>query len=167
MKKINRQDGIAPLVIVLIVFAVVVVGGGALYMKRNKAVVVESPTPTQTATPTASSSPSLEVEVNVDIPAVKEFTTTSYYEMKDGKATANFSVSEIRVKKGDTVKINITNIRGTHDFNIDEYGIKKSTPLNQPVVIEFTADKVGNFKYYCSMPGHRQMGQEGTLIVEE
>jgi len=35
------------------------------------------------------------------------------------------------------------------------------------VIIEFTADKVGEFEYYCSMPGHRQAGQFGKLIVKE
>ena len=71
------------------------------------------------------------------------------------------------MKKGDTIRIKITNTKGSHDFTLDEYGIKKITPLNEEVVVEFTADKAGSFKYYCSMPGHRQMGQEGTLIVTE
>jgi len=94
---------------------------------------------------------------------VKEFSMTSFYDEK-GKW---FSLKEISVKKGDVVRIKVTNIKGLHDFNIDEYGIKKATPLNQEVIIEFTADKVGEFEYYCSMPGHRQAGQFGKLIVKE
>ena len=53
------------------------------------------------------------------------------------------------------------------DFVIDEYNIKKATPINEEVVIEFTADKAGEFVYYCSMPNHRQLGQWGTLLVTE
>ncbi|MDO8496139.1 MAG: cupredoxin domain-containing protein [bacterium] len=110
----------------------------------------------------------VDVDTKVDVNLkVKEFSMTSWYEMKDGKAATNFSLKEIKVKKGDTVRIKVTNTKGNHDFSLDEYGIKKPTPLDQEVVIEFKADKVGSFKYYCSMAGHRMMGQEGTLTVEE
>lgn len=94
---------------------------------------------------------------------VKEFTMTSYYDEK-GKW---FSLKEMTVKKGDKVRVKVTNTKGTHDFAIDAYGIKKMTPLNEEVVVEFTADKAGEFEYYCSVPGHRQGGQVGKLIVTE
>lgn len=93
--------------------------------------------------------------------AVKEFVMTSFYDDKG----AWFSLKEISVNKGDVVRIKVTNIKGNHDFVIDEYNIKKITPLNEEAVIEFTADKAGEFIYYCSMPGHRQKGQWGTLKV--
>lgn len=98
-----------------------------------------------------------------DTSSVKEFSMTSYYDT-DGKW---FSLKEISVKKGDRVRIKVTNTKGTHDFAIDEYVIKEMTPLDKETVIEFTADKAGEFMYYCSMPGHRQGGQFGTLIVKE
>ena len=94
---------------------------------------------------------------------VKEFSMTSFYD----NTGIWFSLKEISVNKGDIVRIKVTNIKGTHDFTLDEYGIKKMTPLNEEVVIEFTADKVGEFIYYCSVPGHRQKGQWGTLKVLE
>ena len=97
---------------------------------------------------------------------VKEFTIVSWMETKDGKMSPHFSLAEMRVKKGDRVKISITNTAGTHDFVLDEFGVKVETPLNQTVVVEFTADKVGTFEYYCSKYNHRQLGQKGNLIVE-
>lgn len=98
---------------------------------------------------------------------VKEFALTSFYEQKDGAPRAGFSLNDIEVKKGDLVRIKVTNVNGIHDFNIDEYQITTETPLNQETVIEFTADKAGEFKYYCSKFNHRQIGQEGTLRVIE
>ncbi len=92
---------------------------------------------------------------------VKEFVMQSFY----NNAGIWFSLKEISVNKGDIVQIKVTNIKGTHDFVIDEYGIKKMTPLNEEVVIKFKADKAGEFIYYCSVPGHRQKGQWGTLKV--
>ncbi len=97
---------------------------------------------------------------------VKETTMTSFYEMVDGQPKPQFSVKEIKVKKGDLVRIKVTNTKGMHDINIDEFNIHKATPLDEEVVIEFVADKTGDFVYYCSMPGHRAGGHWGTLRVE-
>ena len=98
---------------------------------------------------------------------VKEFTMESFVEFVDGQPKPQFSLKEITVNKGDKVKIKITNIKGTHDFKLDEFNIYAGTPLNQEVVVEFTADKVGEFVYYCNQPGHRQAGQWGTIRVLE
>ncbi|MDO8520521.1 MAG: cupredoxin domain-containing protein [bacterium] len=98
-----------------------------------------------------------------DVRTTKEFTMVAYFDAQ-GKW---FSLKEMTVKKGDSVRINVTNIKGMHNFNIDELGIKKDLPLNEKVVVEFTADKTGDFVYYCSMPGHRAGGQWGTLHVTE
>lgn len=98
---------------------------------------------------------------------VKKFKMDSFYEMVDGKPKQQFSLKEITVNKGDTVRIIVTVTKGTHDFLIDEYGINAQTPLNQPTTIEFVADKAGEFVYYCSLPNHRQNGQWGTLTVTE
>lgn len=97
---------------------------------------------------------------------IKEFNMTSWMDKTDGKMTPHFSLNEIKVKKGDTVKIHITNTAGTHDFVLDEFGIDAETPLSQTVDVEFVADKVGTFEYYCGKYNHRELGQRGNLIVE-
>jgi heme/copper-type cytochrome/quinol oxidase subunit 2 len=104
-----------------------------------------------------------------EIPTVtpKEFALDSFYETKDGKTTAGFSVNRIEVKKGDTVQLKVTNIKGMHDFVIDELNVRAETPEGKETIVAFTADKVGEFKYYCSKFNHRQIGQEGTLVVTE
>ena len=78
-----------------------------------------------------------------------------------------FSLKEMSVKKGDKVRLKVTNTKGVHDFVLDEYSISEETPAGEEIVIEFTADKVGEFTYYCSKPGHRAAGQFGTLTVTE
>ena len=103
-----------------------------------------------------------EVEGNV-----KEFNTDSFFVMENGKPHPQFSLKEITVKKGDRVRINVNSINGTHDINIDEFNVNSETPTGQITVIEFTADKAGEFIYYCSKPGHRANGHWGTLKVVE
>ena len=92
-------------------------------------------------------------------PEIKEFTVKAF---KFG-----YSPDTITVNKGDKVKITLKNIDGFHDFKIDEYGVA-TKQLKSPAeeVLEFTADKVGSFEYYCSVGTHRAMGMFGTLKVE-
>ena len=106
------------------------------------------------------------IDVNELGTPVKEFTMTSFTEIIDGKYFPQYSIKEIKVKKGDLVKLKITNTKGTHDIKIDEFNVFAETPLNEEVVVEFTADKVGSFEYYCTKPGHRENGHWGTLIIE-
>lgn len=108
-----------------------------------------------------NTAPQEKVSPETDRPA-KEFTTTAYYD----ETGVWFSLKEMRVKKGDLVRVHATNTKGMHDFVIDEFGIKKELPLNEEVTFEFTADTTGEFVFYCSKPGHRAKGQWGTLIVE-
>lgn len=79
----------------------------------------------------------------------------------------SFSVSEIKVNKGDKVKIVFNNKVGFHDWVIDEFNAR--TPqiqAGQSATVEFVADKTGTFEYYCSVGQHRQMGMKGKLVVE-
>ncbi len=80
----------------------------------------------------------------------------------------SFSMKEIRVKKGDRVKIVLVNKQGFHDWVIDEFNAKtKQINAGETDTIEFTADQVGTFQFYCSIGQHRAMGMVGNLIVEE
>ena len=76
----------------------------------------------------------------------------------------------LRVKVGETVKITIENLENLeHDFLIDELHVH-SEHLRQEgdtSVMVFTAHTPGTYNYYCSIPGHRDAGMEGTIIVEE
>lgn len=91
--------------------------------------------------------------------SVKEFTV-------EGK-NFSFAPSTMTVKKGDKVKITFKNSEGFHDFKIDEYGVAtKQAKAPAEEVLEFTADKVGSFEYYCSVGQHKAMGMKGVLVVE-
>lgn len=74
----------------------------------------------------------------------------------------------MKVKKGDKVKIIFENVGGTHNFELDEFNIKTANlKTGESETVEFVADKVGTFEYYCGVGQHRQMGQKGTLTVVE
>lgn len=92
--------------------------------------------------------------------AIKEFEV-------DG-SNFEFSVKEIKVKKGDTVRIVFSVADGFHDWVIDEFEAKTAQlKTGESETIEFVADETGTFEYYCSVGEHRAMGMVGKLIVEE
>ncbi|PIR42648.1 hypothetical protein COV25_01495 [candidate division WWE3 bacterium CG10_big_fil_rev_8_21_14_0_10_35_32] len=153
----------AGVILVLGIIAFVYTRPVSVTDKKVENKVVEESEKTQVNEGTTETSKETVVEDIVSTPAVKEFTVESFYDDKG----MWFSLKEITVNKGDTVKIKVKNIKGVHDFNIDEYGIKVETPLNEEVIIEFVADKAGEFIYYCSKPEHREKGQWGTLTVSE
>jgi len=159
---------------ILIIIALAIIGGVVYYTKKDGAPSAEETTTGEevsTSTPTGVTENDGLVDgaatTTASAAEVKEFAMDSFMKMDGETRIASFSVKEITVKKGDKVKITINNTAGTHDFALDEFGIKKDTPEGQKTVIEFTADKVGDFKYYCSKYNHRQLGQEGTLHVTE
>jgi len=73
----------------------------------------------------------------------------------------NYDPNFITVEKGDKVKITINNADGLHGIRIPDLAASGDE------AIEFTADKEGEFIWYCNNycgDGHRQM--QGKLIVQ-
>ncbi|MCJ8011166.1 cupredoxin domain-containing protein [Paenibacillus sp. KQZ6P-2] len=74
-----------------------------------------------------------------------------------------FSPSEIKVKKGDKVKLTLKNTDGAHGLEIPEFNVN----LQKNGSVIFEADKAGTFDFDCSVmcgAGHSNM--KGKLIVE-
>lgn len=146
------------------IVVVVILGVGAYFLFGNKTTSTQntqenitSDTPINVDTkPTGATEESTD---SSDTKQVKEFTVTG--------SSFKFDPSEIKVKKGDTVKITFKNAGGFHDFNIEGYGVKTkqgSGPSEETVT--FVADKAGEFAFYCSVGQHRANGMEGKLVVE-
>lgn len=75
---------------------------------------------------------------------------------------------ELIVNLGDTVRLTVINGDAVlHDLKIDEFNVNTGEMLEdeQTVVVEFVASQIGVFNYYCSIPGHQQIGMEGVLRV--
>ena len=51
-----------------------------------------------------------------------------------------------------------------HDFTVDELGVKVPLGPNETVEAAFEAQP-GTYTFYCSIPGHREAGMEGTITV--
>lgn len=77
-----------------------------------------------------------------------------------------FSPRVITVHKGDHVKLVLTSEDVPHGFKIDELKIDKHVSPERPATVEFTPEREGRFKFYCSVfcgDDHDKM--IGSLIV--
>ena len=79
-----------------------------------------------------------------------------------------WSPARIVVKRGRTVRLRILAEDVTHGFQLRHLGVNAG-PIKTGTtkVVEFTADRVGEFPFYCSVrcsPLH--MALMGTLVVE-
>lgn len=90
--------------------------------------------------------------------AVKEFNMTA--------KRFSFDPSTITVNKGDRVVLHVTSTDVEHGFSLATYDIVETLPAGQTKTITFTADKAGEFNFFCSVfcgSGHADM--RGKLIV--
>ena len=78
-----------------------------------------------------------------------------------------FDQSELRTKVGQTVALRLENGDSeTHYFDIDEMNVHVPMPAGKPALALFGASAPGSYTFYCHVPGHREAGMVGTLVVE-
>ncbi len=130
-----------------------------------------TPTPEATTQPETTTEEAMQSPEGSTAPAVDSTEGTMEGDVRvvdiEGGAFY-YKPNEIRVKKGEKVKIVMASKDMMHDFVIDELKVKMPIAKGgETGTVEFTADKAGTYEFYCSVGEHRKNGQVGTLIVEE
>src|SRR5215217_3037090 len=104
--------------------------------------------------PVAAASPA-----NVESAASQTFDIVAYdiyFEPKEVSIPANTDVTFMIANDG----------VAPHNFSIDELGIDIDLPVGATEEVVINAP-VGEYEYYCNVPGHKEAGMVGTLIVSE
>ncbi len=137
---------------------------GWMFFSRNKS----QPQPQlQTANPTQQPQASDSAMMQGDKMATGGSMMQGTKEITIEGSPFKFVPAEIKIKKGDKVKVIFKNTAGTHDFVLSDFNVKtKVLSAGGSETVEFSADKAGTFEYYCSVGNHRAMGMKGNLIVE-
>jgi cytochrome c oxidase subunit 2 len=79
-----------------------------------------------------------------------------------------FTPKTITVRKGVPVKLVVTSTDVAHGFAIKELDIKEEVAAGETKTIEFTPERTGSFRFYCSVycgDGHEEM--EGEFVVTD
>lgn len=154
----NEKKGMSPIVIVgvIAILGISIVGYLMSQSNRdtqNSETVVQQEQNSVVTSPASGDSSMMDAS---EIQTVEVEAGSFYY-----------APDEIRVKKGQKVKIIMKSVSMMHDFVIDELDVRMPVVKNGDVgEVEFTATEAGEFEYYCSVGQHRANGQIGKLIVE-
>lgn len=133
-----------------------------------------------TATPTVPLQPDLNPVSTVDTPSDTaggvEFTLETA--IADGRLVFIGAGGEIdgkinptlRVPEDSSVTVILVNGDGAeHDVAFPDLDATTSriTGKGSTTSVTFTAGQVGEFVYFCTVPGHRAAGMEGTIVIGE
>lgn len=79
-----------------------------------------------------------------------------------------FVPKNITVRRGERVKLIVTSEDVDHGIAIEEFGIDEAVEAHKTILVEFTPQRAGRFRFACSVlcgKGHKEM--VGELIVTE
>jgi uncharacterized cupredoxin-like copper-binding protein len=105
------------------------------------------------AAPKAGSSVGISLDTLANLPALAAQNT-------------KFDQAQLRAKMGETVALRLENRDNlSHSFDIDAFNLHVPLPASQNGAAVFKPTQAGTYTFYCSLPGHREAGMVGTLIV--
>lgn len=144
--------------VILIVVVLILVVAGAYFLFRGG---YQAPAPAPAEEITTPS----EEEV---IPSAEELSPPSTRKISVRGEEFSFSPSSLPLKAGEKVEVTFTNVGSiVHNFVVEGVGVAtKTIGPGQTDTVEFTAPASGTYVLFCSVPGHRGKGMEGSLIVE-
>ncbi len=101
------------------------------------------------------------------LPAQQGSSETEVREIRMTARKYRFDPKEIRVREGERVRLLITALDRKHGIRIKEFGIKTVLEKGKETVVEFVAERAGEYKFKCSVRcGWRHGSMKGKLIVE-
>lgn len=78
-----------------------------------------------------------------------------------------FDQTKLMAKVGETVAMHLDNPHSAqHSFDVDELNVHVPAAPGKQSLILFTPTTPGSYMFYCGIPGHRELGMKGTLVVE-
>jgi len=78
----------------------------------------------------------------------------------------SFSPNQVRLAAGATVNLVLANQGDAlHDLTIPALGFRLEAPAGATATGALTVPRPGTYEFFCSVPGHRDAGMSGTLVV--
>ena len=77
-----------------------------------------------------------------------------------------FDPGELTIAAGEDIAIVLTSEDILHDFTVDGLDAHVAADGDETAEGGLRADDPGRYTYYCTVPGHREAGMEGALVVE-
>ena len=162
-ESLNSKSSRSSLLVIGLIVAAVV-AGYFFFKQRSEDLTTATPSPSPSP---VSLSPETEV-VSTPSSSTAAMTEGPVKEFQLTGTNYRFTPATLSVKKGDKVKITLTSSDMPHNFAIDELNVQSEMAnKGKTATVEFVADKVGTFEYYCSVGNHRSLGMVGKLTVTQ
>ena len=78
-----------------------------------------------------------------------------------------FTPNVINATAGSAVKVTVKNTGKTdHTFVVKDLKINVQVPAGKDTDVTFTAPAAGTYTFECDLPGHKEAGMAGQIIVK-
>lgn len=79
----------------------------------------------------------------------------------------SFAPQQLEVRAGEQVAFRLDNAHGApHSFDVDELNVHVPVAPGAQSLLLFTPSQPGTYTFSCGVPGHREAGMVGTLVVK-
>jgi len=133
-----------------------------------KAAQGKAPAPAVTAPKLSKQSPAADYTPTVRFRLRTELAEGKMAFVGVGGAIEGVVNPTLRVAEGDVVQVGLVNGDGIeHDVVFPDFkaATDRVNRKGASSVTAFRAGKAGEFEYYCSLPGHKQAGMAGKIVV--
>jgi plastocyanin len=86
-------------------------------------------------------------------------------EVKVEASNFEFSPDTITVDAQEEIALDLQSKDNPHDFAVDGLGRVADVGAGEDDVQRLRIDQPGTYTFFCTLPGHRDGGMEGTLVV--
>lgn len=117
---------------------------------------------------TGSNQPALSGDADVSFTLKTGFVDGRMAFIGASENVAGLANPDLQVNPGDVVEIILVNDDGVlHNLALPDFDAASEdvSSLGQETRLVFQVDETGSFAYFCAIPGHRQAGMEGRLVV--
>lgn len=145
-------------ILISIIVVVIIALGGVFYFFKGTINTEKNKTPNSSLVPVTVQKGNNNTLLQSE---AKEFTQTATIESQSYFFKPDF----IRVKVNEKATFTV-NAYGNHTFTIDQFKVNVKTADGKKTQFSFTPNKKGAFHFYSSVPGDREAGMQGMLVVE-
>ena len=76
-----------------------------------------------------------------------------------------FSPEHLTLEQGEEIALRLHSEDSSHNFAIDGLGLVADVGGGETATARLRIDEPGKYTYFCTIPGHRDGGMEGTITV--
>ncbi len=91
--------------------------------------------------------------------------TADAREVKVEASNFDFDPDELKIGATEEIALDLVSTDGPHDFAVEGLGLVNDVTGGEERTQRLRIDQPGEYTYFCTLPGHRDGGMSGTIVV--